>query len=282
MKKSPVPSNVNSNVKKKKSSKKKRRRMRRIRKLLVFLLLAAGLVVFARSSFFIVEKIDVTGNNKYSEKELILKTGLVPGENVFIMLGEKPKNLLKFRFSDLEQQVLNSMPYVKSVSIRPALPTAIKIKVEERTPFAVLEANGKNLLVDREGFVLEVLDNKSSQLKNYFKIIGTSVDSFNLGQAVKLKDGLSFSDISGFCDVVIKNDKNEKLKLYKKITVIDLVDFPYFSVLFDNRIMVKFSDVENADYELSVFRHLFVNNFNEKQKGTLDFTKGSNPYFKPD
>ncbi len=278
MKKSPV----SSNEKKKKASKKRRRRLRRIRRLLVFLLFVTGIIVFARSSFFTVEKIDVTGNNKYSEKELVVNTGLVPGKNVFMMLGEKPKNLLNFSFNDLEQKVLNSMPYIKSVSIRPALPATIKIKVQERTPFAVLEVNSKNLLVDREGYVLEVLDSKSPLPKNYFKIIGTSVDSFNLGQAVKFKDELSLMDLSSFCDIVIKNDKKEKLKLYEKITTIDLSDFPYLSVQFDNRIKVKFSDLEKADYELSVFRHLFVNNINAKQKGILDFTKGSNPYFVPE
>lgn len=275
-------SSVSSNEKKKKSSKKKRRRLRRIRRLLVFLLIVSGLIIFARSSFFTVEKIDVTGNNKYSEKDLVVNTGLVPGKNVFKMLGEKPKNLLNFSFYDLELKVINSMPYIKSVSIRPALPATIKIKVQERTPFSVLEVNSKNLLVDREGYVLEVLDGKSLLPKKYFKIIGTSVDSFNLGQAVEFIDGISLMDLTSFCDIVIKNDEKEKLKLYEKITYIDLSDFPYLSVQFDKRITVKFSDLEKADYEISVFRHLFVNNITAKQKGKLDFTKGNNPYFVPE
>lgn len=277
-KSSAVSSNTNE---KKKVSKKARRRMRRIRRFLVFALVVTIVIVFAKSSFFVVGKIEATGNKKYSANEIILSTGLVPGKNVFNMLGEKPKNLLTLRFNDLEQKVLNSMPYMESVSIRPALPTAIKINVKERTPFAVLDIGGKNLLIDREGHALEFLDSKSPKLKGFIKIIGISVDSYKLGQAVKFKGDNSLTDLISFCDIVQKSDKNEKLKLYQKITLVDLSDLPYASVQFDKRITVKFGDLEDADYQISVFRHLFVNNLNGKQKGTLDFTKGNNPYFVP-
>ncbi len=267
--------------KKKKSSKKYRIRMRRIRRFLLFLLMVTGIVLFARSSFFIVEKIDVSGNKKYAKNELILQTGLIPGRNVFKMLGEKPKNLISFRFNDLEQEIYNSMPYIKSVSIRPALPGSIRIKVQERTPFAVLDKEGEYLLIDKEGYALEILDSKSEQLKKYFKIIGISLDSFKLGQAVKFKGENQLVDLLSFCDLVIKNDQDSKLKLYGKINSIDLSDISAISVDFDKRITVRFGDLEDVDYQVSVFKHLLVNNISEKQKGTLDFTKSSNPYFVP-
>ena len=268
--------------KKKKVSKKARRRMRRIRRFFLFVLIVGGIIIFAKSSFFIVNKIETDGNKKYSANELILSTGLVPGGNVFNMLGEKPKNLLTLSFNDLEQEVLNTMPYIKSVSIRPALPKSIKIKVQERTPYAVLDNKGTYLLIDREGYVLELLDSKSPKLKDYFKIIGISVDSYKLGQAVKFKGENPLIDFISFYDLVVKSDKNEKLKLNKKITSVDLADIPYMSVQFDKRVTVKFGDLEDTEYQVSVFRHLFVNNINEKQKGTLDFTKGNNPYFVPE
>jgi len=266
----------------KKKSKKARIRMRRIRRFLLFILVVTGIIVFARSSVFIVDKIEVTGNKKYSSSAIILNTGLVPGKNAFEMLGEKPKNLLSFRFNDLEREIYDSMPYIKSVSIRPALPTAIKIKVQERTPFAILDKEGKSLLIDREGFVLEEMDSKSPLLDNYFRIIGISVDSFKLGQAVKYRNNESLMDLLSFCDLVLKSDKDDKeLKLYKRITKVDLSDAPYISVEFEKRINVKFGDLEDANYQIGVFRYLLVNNITAKQKGSLDFTKGSNPYFVP-
>ncbi len=266
----------------KKKSKKARIRMRRIRRFLLFILMVTGLIVFGKSSVFIVDRIEVSGNKKYSSSDIILNTGLVSGKNTFDMLGEKPKNLLTFRFNDLEREIYDSMPYIKSVSIRPALPTAIKIKVQERTPFAILDKGGKSLLIDREGFVLEELDSKSPLLNKYFRIIGISVDSFKLGQAVKYRNNESLVDLLSFCDLVAKSDRDDKeLKLYKRITKVDLSDAPYTTVEFEKRITVKFGDLEDADYQIGAFRYLFVNNITAKQKGSLDFTKGSNPYFVP-
>ncbi len=267
--------------KKKNIHRKRRLRARKIMRFLLFVLIMTGIIIFAQSSYFIVEKIDVQGNKKYTNSEIILKTGLVPGKNIFNMLGEKPKNLLAFRFQDLEQEVYQSMPYVKTVSIRPALPATIRIKVQERTPYAILDNKGQNLLIDREGYVLEVLDNKSEQLKSFFKITGMSYDGFKVGQAVNFKDNGSLTDLLAFCDVLSKSDRDSKTKLYKQVKIIDLSDIYGISVNFDNRIIVKFGDLEEADYQIGVFRYLLENKIDKKQEGTLDFTKGSNPYFVP-
>ena len=273
--------------------KKKRRRLtragvRRIRRMFLFILLVICIVIFARSSFFIVNKIDVTGNNKYSSNDIIKQTGLVTGQNVFKMLGEKPKNLLSFRFNDNEQKIYESMPYIKSVSIRPALPKSIKVKIQERTPFAILENKGTSILVDKEGYALEIVQGTEPGNKNegiYFKIIGTSVDSFKLGQGVKFKGRSPLNELNKFCDILMANDKDSKTKLYSKITSVDLSDLNSMAVIFDNRITVKFGDLEDADivkYNLEFFKQLFVNNITAKQKGTLDFTTSSNPYFAPE
>jgi len=265
---------------KKKGGKQSRARIRRIKKLLLFILLVTVVIIFARSSFFIVDKINVVGNKKYSANDVIKRTGLVTGQNVFKMLGEKPKNLLFFRFNDSELSIYKSMPYIKSVRVRPALPKAISIKIQERTPFAILETKGTSILIDREGYALEIV--KAAELKNsYFKIIGISVDSYNLGQEVKFKGRSPLNELTNFCDILLKNDKDSKLKLSGKITSVNLSEINNMIVNFDDRITVKFGDLEDVEYKIRFFRQLFVNNITVKQKGTLDFTKSSNPYFIP-
>lgn len=266
---------------KKKDTKQSRARVRRIKKLLLFILLVTGVIIFARSSFFIVGEIKVVGSNKYKSKDVIERTGLVTGQNVFKMLGEKPKNLISFRFNDSEQSIYKSMPYIKTVSIRPALPKSISIKIQERTPFAILENKGTSLLIDREGYVLEIV--KGAELKNkYFKIMGTSVDSFNLGQVVKFKNRSPLEQLTSFCDILLKDDKTSKVKLFGKITSVRVSELNRLVVDFDNRITVKFGDLEDVGYNIRFFKQLFVNNITANQKGTLDFTTGDNPYFVPD
>lgn len=268
-------------VKKKKDVKKARARLRRISRLLLFGLIVTGLILFARSSFFIVDKVNVSGNQKYGTDEILQHTGLLTGKNVFKMLGEKPKNLVSFRFLDLENEIYEAMPYIKSVSIRPSPPKEIKIKVLERKPYAVLEAGGTSLLIDKEGYALEKI-NIANLKEKYFKITGMSVENYKLGQEIKFKEGNTIADLISFNDILLNNDKNSKLKLFPQITAIDLSEINNIIVNFDNRITVKFGELKNADYNISFFKELFVNNITAKQKGTLDFTKGSNPYFVPE
>lgn len=269
-------------ARKKKLSKKSRARLRRIRRFILVILVFTGIVLFARSSLFTVDKIIVTGNQKYSSNDIIQHTGFATGRNVFDMLGEKPKNLLSFRFIDREQDVYKAMPYIGSVSIRPLLPDSIRIRVQERIPFAILEANGTSTLIDREGYALEKIED-TGQKSKYFKIMGILVDSVKPGEAVKFKGVNPLIDLTGFCDALIKDDNDEKskVKLYGKISSIDLSDSNGTLVEFDRRITVKFGDPENVDYEIRFFKQLFVNNITANQKGTLDFTKSSNPYFVP-
>ncbi len=263
-----------------KKKKKYRFKIRRLKKLFIFVLIVTAVVLFVRSSLFIVDNINVTGNKKYQANEIILRSGLVTGQNVFKMLGEKPKNLLTLRFGDREETVSTSMPYISSISIRPSLPKSIKIKVTERTPFCILDNKGTSLLIDKQGYALEVLTNQN-EIKKYFKIIGNSLDSFKLGQEVKFKNKDTLDDLMGFCNTLSKNDKDTKPKLYPKLTAVNMSDPGAVTAVFENRVTVKFGDMDDLDYKIGFFRKLFVNNITAKQKGTLDFTTGKYPFFAP-
>ncbi len=271
----------NAVYKKTKDSKRKRARAKRIRKLLLTIIISVAAIIFARSSFFIVDEIKVSGNKKYSSNDIIYSTGLITGQNVFKMLGEKPKNLLFFRFNDREQNVYESMPYVKSISVRPLLPKAIRIKIQERTPFAILDTNGTSILIDKEGYALEIV--KDSEIKKkYFKIIGTSVDSYNLGQEVKFKGESPLQLLIAFCDILLKSDKTSKIKFYEKLTSIKVSDINCVTANFEGRIDAEFGDFDNIEYDLQVFKQIFTNNITKNQKGTLVFSTGSeHPYFVP-
>ncbi|QNU68368.1 FtsQ-type POTRA domain-containing protein [Ruminiclostridium herbifermentans] len=271
----------NADYKKSINLKRKRARAKRIRRLLLTIIIVTAAIIFARSSFFIVDEIKVTGNKKYSSNDIIFNTGLITGQNVFKMLGEKPKNLISFRFKDREQNVYESMPYVKSVSVRPMLPKAIRIKIQERTPFAILEYNGTSILIDKEGYALETIKNPDIK-KKYFKIIGTLVDSYNLGQEVKFKGESPLQLVILFCDTLLKSDKNSDIKLYDKFTSIKVSDISSVTANFEGRIDGEFGDLDNLEYDLKVFKQIFTNNITKNQKGTLVFSTGSeHPYFVP-
>ena len=263
---------------KKNRVKRRKFRLKKFLKFLFIIAIVTSIVLFALSSFFIVEKINVNGNKKYQNNDIILKSGLMPGENVFKMLTKDVKDLFTFRFNEEEKAVLSSLPYVKSISIRPSLPKNISIMITERIPYCILDINGTSILIDNEGFALEELS--SNQTKDYFIIKGSSISNYKLGQKIQFEDIQKFEDLKTFCTLFIKNDQGSETKLFSKMKWIDMSDGYNITANFD-LLEVKFGDIENMEYKIASFRELYEKNLNLKQKGVLDFTMGSSPFYKP-
>lgn len=111
---------------------KYRRGRGRLGKIIQVLFLAAVLaaVTVGATVFFQVEEIWVTGNQRYSQEELIAATGIQMGDNLF--------HMNKFAIQD---QVKEAMPYVEDILIRRKLPNAITVTVQEWDAVAQITPN---------------------------------------------------------------------------------------------------------------------------------------------
>ena len=103
-------------------AKKYRRSKGRLGKILLFLCVAAVLAAMTVGAtvFFQVEQIEVSGNQRYTEAEIISVTGIQAGDNLFRMN--------KFAIQD---HVKEEMPYIEDILIRRRLPSTITIAVQE-------------------------------------------------------------------------------------------------------------------------------------------------------
>lgn len=102
--------------------KKHRRERSRLGKLFQFLAIVAVIAAMTVGAtvFFQVETIEVSGNQRYTQEEIVATTGIQIGDNLFRMN--------KFAIQD---HVLEEMPYVESILIRRKLPSTITVAVEE-------------------------------------------------------------------------------------------------------------------------------------------------------
>lgn len=101
--------------------KRKRRRSRLgpLFKLLCAVAVMAA-VTLGATVFFQVETIVVTGNQRYTQEEVIRATGIQVGDNLFRMN--------KYQIYD---QVCESLPYVEDILIRRGLPSTILVTITE-------------------------------------------------------------------------------------------------------------------------------------------------------
>ena len=111
---------------------KNRRGRSRLGKVVQFLFVVAllGAMTVGATVFFQVEQVEVSGNARYTQEEIVACTGIKPGDNLFRMN--------KFAIQD---HVLEEMPYLESILIRRKLPSTITVTVEEWDAVAQLLPN---------------------------------------------------------------------------------------------------------------------------------------------
>ena len=95
------------------------------------MLVICGAVVAALTLFFRVDRIEVTGTERYTEDEVIAASGIDIGDNLYL--------LNKY---DAARSIADALPYIdiEDIRIRRELPDTLLIDVEEcGTPLAVVQ-----------------------------------------------------------------------------------------------------------------------------------------------
>ncbi len=179
--------------KKKKRKKFKRRKRRRGSGLLGFFIFAAlcvGLYYFAISDFFTITDIQVSGNKYYTGAQVHKLSGLRTGYNLFTTdLGEAKEKLL-------------GDPYIRLASIKRVLPGTLNIEIEERTEYAAVPYGEQYILIDNEGLVLRLSDNKPVLPL----LEGMMITDMTPGQPLEVEQAYLLTDTLQMISVMEEND----------------------------------------------------------------------------
>lgn len=130
-------------ARRRKTYRRRRGRFAFLLKLLCFVLILAALIG-ALTTFFKVDQIVVSGNEKYSEEEILKVSGINEGDNLILMN--------KYAIA---QTVFEKLPYVESASIRRKLPDTLLFDIRECQAAASVPSEEGNYLISIQGKVLE-------------------------------------------------------------------------------------------------------------------------------
>lgn len=139
------------------------------------LLIVAAVVlalIFGMAIFFKVdiEKITVSGTDKYTEWEIVEASGIMDGEN-----------LLSISESRISSNIQEALPYVYKVRVGIKLPDTVKIEIEELDVAYAIEAeDGTWWLMRADGYVLE--KTSSADAGQHTQILGVKLMTPEQGQ----------------------------------------------------------------------------------------------------
>lgn len=151
------------------------------RKLLLGLLTAAAIVMavlFGMSIFFKVnlEKAIVSGNQKYTVRDVIEASGLRDGSNLLTLSDAQLSGSIKAR-----------LPYVNRVRVGIKLPDMVHIEIEELSvPYSVEADDGSWWLISADGRVVETIP--MSEAKTYTQLWGLKLKEPKPGETAVASD----------------------------------------------------------------------------------------------
>lgn len=231
-------------------NKKRIRRKRKLKRLATLVLLAAVVagvsVALVMAVFFKISTIQITGDKVYSDKEIIAKSDIDTGTNLFRVNPKK-----------VNEKLSGALPYIKEVTIKRKLPDTLIIEVESTKEIAAIESKSGFILLDETG---KVLDIDSQMLREGVAVVkGISLKNVNEGETVSLKN----EELTESFITVLQSIKNSELNLLTEINILKNgeIEFEY-----DERITIKLGSTVNIDKKI------------ERAKVALDSENEINPY----
>lgn len=204
----------------------------------------SAVLIFSISIFFRVSKIEVIGNERYSEQEVAIASGIEEGENLLFMN--------RFR---AVSRIFARLPYVESVSVIRKLPNRSVIEIKESIPIAYVTIEGQEWVIGRNSKILSQA--KKEDLKNLINVIGVSPIEPTIGEKMKVDDS-DKEKVQVLCDVLYQIQERMLMNDVKNLDVTDIgnVSFTYLDRFFvevgdKSEISTKFGKMLSAVAKLT-------------------------------
>lgn len=242
--------------------KRNRRKKLIIRTALAVVFLLVG-IVLVLTMFFRIDEITVTGDEIYSQDEIVGASGVNIGDNLIFVSKSK-----------INDSVASAMPYVGSVKIKRRLPSRLELVITKTEAVYALTCDGYFTLLDKYGKVLE----------KDVEYIGENITMLNLGEIVSCETGKK---------IELKNpDLPEKLTSItdacnncglQGISAIDMTDIYNIKLIYEGRITLELGefDKNTLPRKLDLGRAAIEtqNEENEFYRGTINLKVAGKGYW---
>lgn len=217
-----------------KEKKTKDARYSKRRRGLLFAILATALIalsiVGACTVFFQVETVTVTGNERYSEQQILDVASVEMGANMILTPSEQ-----------IAQRLYDGLPYLHEVQVHKRFPTTLRLEITECQPAAVITGAASAWLVDANGKLLEAADETMQQ--EYPNVTGLELLEPKQGTQAATTDE-NQSKLKGL--VALMQAMTDGA-LMDGVTAIDVSSGTEIQVVYDGRLTIKL--LNNANFE---------------------------------
>lgn len=208
---------------------------RKAKKAVSFILIVGVLlivtIILSLTILFKVQKYEVSGTTLYTSDEIIEKSGISPGENLF--LASK---------GAAASRIEKSFPYVEKANLLIKIPDTLLINITEASE-SYLVKNGETeyLVISSKGRILNKTETPSDYNLPIF--LGPQATVTEVGKDIEYEDDKVLKIINEISEVFSDNG-------YQNITQIDASNTANISFTYDGRIKVVLGIPEQLSYKI--------------------------------
>lgn len=218
----------------------------RVFKMLGIIILILGVsVLLLSSSLFDIKNIEISGNNKLSDKKIISLSSL-----------ELYTNIFKFRKNEIKEN-LKENAYIEEVKITRKYPNSVNIEIVEREPRYMLQFADSYVYINNQGYMLDISNEKldipilvgfTTDLSNIKAGNRINVDDLKkMNNVIKIYDSATANELNELITKIdISNSKNYTIELETKGKIVYLGDCEDYADL-KNRMLYLKALLEQSD-----------------------------------
>lgn len=212
---------------------KKKKKIKRIIKCITLLLIIIGGTVFALvSPIFNISEIEVKNNDQIATEMILSLSELQTGENIFKFSSNKVKREIK------------TNPYIENVEVKRNLPNKVQIIVEEREKDYNVEFLNGYAIINKQGYILEICEQKLDSLPI---ILGISTNS----EDIVAGNRLNTNDLGRLETVIQIMNICKNYELTEKVSTIDVTDKNNYIVYMEaEKKTIYFGDESNISNKM--------------------------------
>ena len=225
-------------------------------------LIAAAAMVAAVTLFFRMDHIIISGNERYTQQEVLDASELETGGNLYFIN----------KFS-VKERIFAQLPYVEEVRINRKLPDTLLIEVRECKALAGVECPDGYWLISEEGKLLERVD---AVAENCPVIRGAELNDAAATQRMDVGEATAFR-----ANVVLTLLRGaEERHMREKIGMIDLADDTALTLTYLGRFTVRFPWTADVGYKLESLATV-VDYLENNETGLIDLMTEGKASFIP-
>ena len=216
------------------------------------------LVAIAALIFLKVEYVEVQGEAKYTEAELIEAAGIRTGSPMLLVRGGAIANRLTSEFT-----------YVNSVRVEKKLPSTLRLVVNESVPAATIAYQGERWILDGSCRVLEPYDGQ-----RLIELRGVTPTGVTQGSRLTTDETVKLDNAAKVLTAMISQGIVENVN-WLDVSNVGAIKFDYMG-----RFTVDVGSGESADYKLIKLMKV-VEKLEDDENGRIDVSRDGESLFIP-